>query len=185
MDPVAPAPTETRIDPDLEVTVANQALTLSRWFDAPRERVWKAWTDPERLASWWGPHGFTNPTAIAEARPGGRLRIVMRSPDGVDYPVVGEFVEVDPPSRIVFTDTADEAPAEWRSTLDSFRTATPAGTPLRMIVTVSFEERDGGTQLTIVSEFASDDDRDAVMRMGAVSGWSESLDKLETLLRAT
>jgi uncharacterized protein YndB with AHSA1/START domain len=184
MDPVAPAPTDTRIDPNVDVTVADRSLTLSRWFDVPRERVWNAWTDPEQIAAWWGPHGYTNPTAVAEARAGGRLRIVMRSPDGIDYPVVGEFVEVDPPSRLVFTDRADEAPAEWRATLDSYRTATPAGAPLRMVVTVSFEERDGGTQLTVATEFTSDDDRDAVMRMGAVSGWSESLEKLETHLRA-
>lgn len=184
MDPVTPAPTETRTNPNVEVTVGDRSLTLSRWFDAPRDRVWRAWTDPEQLAKWWGPHGYTNPTAIAEARPGGKLRIVMRSPEGIDYPVTGEFVEVDPPSRLVFTDVADEAPAEWRETLDSYRTATPAGSPLRMVVTVSFEERDGGTELTIATAFASDDDRDAVLRMGTVSGWSESLEKLETFLQA-
>jgi uncharacterized protein YndB with AHSA1/START domain len=184
MDPVAPAPTETRIGPDVDVAVADRLLTLSRWFDAPRERVWTAWTDPSQLAAWWGPHGYANPAAIAETHPGGRLRIVMRSKDGIDYPVVGEFVEVDPPSRLVFTESADEAPDEWRATLDAYRSATPAGTPLRMVVTVSFEERDGGTQLTVATTFTSDDDRDAVMRMGAVSGWSESLEKLETLLLA-
>ena len=93
----------------------------------------------------------------------------MRSPEGVDFPVVGEFLEVDPPSRIVFTDdVADEAPAEWRARLDGNRPSS----------------QDGGTLLSVRDTFASDEDRDAIMRHGAVSGWSESMERLEALVTA-
>lgn len=172
-------------DPRVGVAVTERAFTLTRWFDAPRERVWRAWTDPNELAAWWGPHGYTNPAVEADFRPGGRLRIVMRSPDGVDFPAVGEILAVDPPSRLVFTDDiGDEAPAEWRARLDRNRPSSAAGSPLRMVVEVTFEERDGGTLLTVTDSFASDEDRDAIMRDGAVIGWSESMERLEALVTA-
>jgi uncharacterized protein YndB with AHSA1/START domain len=182
MDTVPPA---AQTDPRVEVTLTNRSFTLTRWFDAPRERVWRAWTDPRELAMWWGPHGFTNPEVEADFRPGGKLRIVMRSPDGVDFPVIGEFLEVDPPSRLVFTDdVTDQAPAEWRTNLDRNRPSSPPGSPLRIVVEVSFIERDGGTLLTVTDTFASDEDRDAIMRDGAVAGWSESMERLEALVTA-
>lgn len=175
----------TSMDPRAEVAVDDRGFTMTRWIDAPRERVWRAWTDPGQLAQWWGPHGYTNPVAEADVRPEGRLRIVMRSPDSVDFPMSGQFLDVDPPSRLVFTDeVGDEAPAVWHETLDGYRPSLPPGSPLRITVTVTFEERDGGTLLTIANAFASDEDRDAVMRMGAASGWSESLEKLEALVTA-
>jgi uncharacterized protein YndB with AHSA1/START domain len=179
--PTLAAPT----DPRVEVALADRSFTLTRWFDAPRERVWRAWTDPRELAAWWGPHGFTNPEVEADIRPGGRLRIVMRSPEGVDFPAVGEFLEVEPPSRLVFTDDiTDQAPAEWRASLDRNRPSSPAGSPLRIVVAVSFIERDGGTLLTVTDTFASNEDRDAIMRDGAVAGWSESMERLEALVTA-
>jgi uncharacterized protein YndB with AHSA1/START domain len=179
-------PTQTMsIDPRVEVALDDHAFTLTRWFDAPRDRVWRAWTDPRELAQWWGPHGYTNPEVEADFRPGGRLRILMRSPEGVDFPAVGEFLEVDPPSRLVFTDdVGDEAPAEWRARLDRNRPSSPPGSPLRMVVEVTFEERDGGTLLIVTDSFASDEDRDAIMRDGAVAGWSESMERLEALVTA-
>lgn len=179
--PPSPAPSDARV----EVALGDRAFTLTRWFDASRDRVWRAWTDPAQLAIWWGPHGFTNPEVEADFRPGGKLRIVMRSPDGVDFPAVGEILEVDPPSRLVFTDDiTDQAPAEWRARLDRNRPSSPPGSPLRMIVEVTFEERDGGTLLTVVDTFASNEDRDAIMRDGAVAGWSESMERLEALVAA-
>lgn len=172
-------------DPRVEVDVAERSFTLTRWIDAPRERVWRAWTDPRELAAWWGPHGYTNPVVKADFRPGGELRILMRSPENVDFPMVGEFIAIEPPSRLVFTDDiSDNAPAEWRARLDRNRPSQPAGSPLRMVVEVTFEERDGGTLLTVTDTFVSDEDRDAIMRDGAVSGWSESMERLEALVTA-
>jgi uncharacterized protein YndB with AHSA1/START domain len=181
----SPPTTPTLTDPKVQVEVADRAFTLVRWFDAPRERVWRAWTDPAELAQWWGPHGYTNPVTETDVRPGGSLRIVMRSPEGTEFPVTGQYLEVDPPSRIVFTDVlSDEMPAEWRARIDRYRPSSAPGTPLRITTTVTFEERDGRTLLTIRNVFLSDEDRDAVMRDGAAAGWAESLERLDTLVTA-
>ena len=84
-------------------------LVLTRVFDAPRELVFKAWTDAKRVAQWWGPHQFTNPVCELDARPGGAIRIHMRGPDGTVYPMTGVYQEVVEPERIVFTSAALDA----------------------------------------------------------------------------
>ena len=78
-------------------------LNITRTFDAPRELVFDAWTDPKHLAQWWGPHHFTNPRCEFDARPGGAIHIDMRGPDGTIYPMKGEVKEIVRPSRLVFT----------------------------------------------------------------------------------
>src|SRR5436309_7085220 len=74
--------------------LATRELTITRVFDAPRALVFKMWTEPAHMAQWWGPHGFTNPVCEMDVRAGGRLRIVMRAPDGVEYPMSGTFREI-------------------------------------------------------------------------------------------
>ena len=81
-------------------------LALTRVFDAPRELVWKVWTDPKHVARWWGPRGFTNPVCELAVRPGGAIRIHMRGPDGTVHPMTGVYLEVVEPQRIVFTRAA-------------------------------------------------------------------------------
>ena len=87
--------------------LADREIVVVRVFDAPRALVFKAWTDPKRLAEWWGPKGFTNPVCEADPRPGGKWRIVMRGPDGADYPHGGQYLEVTPPERIVMTNALE------------------------------------------------------------------------------
>src|ERR1700730_7092158 len=82
---------------------AERELKITRVFDAPREMVFKAWTDPKLLAQWWGPKGFTNPVCELDVRPGGAIRVHMRGPDGTVYPMTGVYQEVVEPERIVFT----------------------------------------------------------------------------------
>jgi uncharacterized protein YndB with AHSA1/START domain len=89
-----------------ENAVAERVLEIRRIFNAPREVVFEAWTNPEQLAQWWGPKGFTNPRCEADARPGGAIHIDMRAPNGAVYPMSGEFREVTPPERLVFTSSA-------------------------------------------------------------------------------
>ncbi|MGA2539857.1 MAG: SRPBCC domain-containing protein, partial [Terracidiphilus sp.] len=79
-----------------ERAVAERVLEISRLFNAPRELVYAAWTDPKQLAQWWGPKGFTNPRCEVDVRPGGKIHIDMRAPDGVVYPMAGAFREVIP-----------------------------------------------------------------------------------------
>ena len=90
-------------------------VTIKRTFNAPRAVVFKAWTDPKQLGQWFGPKGFDNPVCEADARPGGKLKIHMRGPDGAIYPCLGTFHEVVEPERLVFTwadpgDPQDAAP---------------------------------------------------------------------------
>jgi uncharacterized protein YndB with AHSA1/START domain len=84
-------------------------VTITRILDAPRELVFKAWIDPQQVRQWWGPGKFTNPVCELDARPGGAIRIVMRGPNGIDYPMSGTFREIVEPERLVFTAVAEDA----------------------------------------------------------------------------
>ena len=116
---------------------AEREITIIRVFNAPRALVFKAWTDAKELAQWWGPKGFTNPVCELDARVGGAIRIHMRSPDGSVYPMKGEFREIVPPERIVFTNIAVDA----------------ADNPIiEGLTTVTFVERGGKTCGTTCQE---------------------------------
>ncbi len=85
------------------VGAGSHEMLMSRVVAAPRELVWKAWTDPAHLAKWWGPRGFSSPRCEVDLRVGGKLHIDMQRPDGTLHPMIGEFLEVVPPERLVFT----------------------------------------------------------------------------------
>lgn len=148
-------------------------ITMSRHFNAPRDLVYRAWTDPEQLAKWWGPHGFTNPVCETDPRPGGLWRIDMQAPDGTIYPNMGRYLEVVPPERIVYTDVVDDDATAWGDT-----------PPPSSVQTVTFEDVDGGTKVTVVVRVDSPEARDAMVEMGAIAGWSESMERLDALLAA-
>jgi uncharacterized protein YndB with AHSA1/START domain len=142
----------------------TQELTLTRLFDAPRELVFKAWTDSKLVAQWWGPDGFTNPVCELDARPGGAIRITMRGPDGVDYPMAGVFHEIVPPKRLVFTSHAFED-AQGHAQLE-------------VLNTVIFEEQEGKTQLTLHAVVVKATPAVAGPLSGMEAGWRQSLEKL-------
>ncbi|MDB6128711.1 MAG: polyketide cyclase, partial [Verrucomicrobia bacterium] len=81
---------------------SDREAVNTRVLNAPRERVWEAWTNPKHLARWWGPKGFKNTFEVFEPKPGGEWRFVMHGPDGTDYKNYSTFVEVVKPARIVF-----------------------------------------------------------------------------------
>jgi len=143
------------------------SVTLTRVLDAPRALVWKAWTDPKMMAQWFGPRGFTIPFCELDVRPGGSLRIVMRSPDGNDYPMKGEFREVIPPERLVFTNIAVDN--EGKHLLEG-RT------------TVTFAENGGKTTLTLQTHAVGLVPIAPQMLAGMEAGWSQSLDKLTEMV---
>ncbi len=84
-------------------------LVITRIFDAPRELVWQAWTDPKQLVKWWGPKNFTAPVAKIDLRVGGKYLYCMRSPESQDYWSTGTYREVVPPERLVCTDSFADA----------------------------------------------------------------------------
>ncbi len=167
----------------LRGTAASEAV-LTRVIDAPRARVFDAWTDPARLASWWGPHGVTTAVCRTDPRPGGRYRIVMRAPDGTEYPTKGVYTEVVEPARLTFTADLSAHPPEWHDLLRA-SLGEPGGEAVpgpELLTTVTFGEEEGRTSLTIRTRFESPALRDAFVKMGMNEGWSQSLEKLEALL---
>ena len=144
---------------------AERKLKITRVFDAPREVVFKAWTDPKLLAQWWGPKGFTNPVCELDVRPGGAIRVHMRGPDGTVYPMGGKFHEIVEPERIVFTSTAHED-----------ETGEPQ---LEVFNTVTFAEHNGKTTLTLHAVVVKSGPGTATALAGMEQGWTESLERLE------
>ena len=157
---------------------AKGELVITRIFDAPRERVFKAWTDCDRLTRWWGPKGFTAPACRIDPRVGGEYLNSMRSPDGKEFWSTGKFREIREPERIVMTDSfADEqgniVPASYYGMGGDW--------PLEMLVTVTLDEDEGKTKLTLKhsgTDRISDSDRNDMEQ-----GWCESLDKLDESLK--
>jgi len=146
-----------------------QELIASRVFDAPREMVFHAWTEAERLKRWWGPKGFTNPVCEVDARPGGAIRIHMRGPDGNVYPMTGVFQEIVPPERLVFTSSA----------LDE------KGEPLfELLNTVTFADQGGKTKLTLHAMVSKVKPEAAQHLAGMDEGWNMSLDRLTEEVKA-
>jgi uncharacterized protein YndB with AHSA1/START domain len=147
---------------------AEHELVLTRIFDAPRAIVFKMWTDPKHLAEWWGPKGFTNPVCEVDLKPGGALRIVMRAPDGGEYPMKGVFREIVPPSRLVFTNIAVDK--DGHPIIDG-------------LTTVTFAEEGGKTKLTLQTRGVAVVDYAAAYLQGMEAGWTQSLEKLGALVR--
>ena len=140
------------------------SVTLTRIFDAPRALVWKAWTDSKMMAQWFGPRSFTNPVCELDVRVGGSLRIVMRGPDGNDYPMKGVFRQVVPLERLVFSNIATDKDGNHL---------------LEGETTVIFAENDGKTSLTLTTYAAGLVRIASKMLAGMEAGWTQSIDKLE------
>jgi uncharacterized protein YndB with AHSA1/START domain len=149
-------------------------LHITRTFDAPLERVWKAWTEPEHIQKWWGPKGFTSPAAKVDFREGGKYLYCMRGPAGTEFDKDmwsgGEFTEIIPGKKIVATDHFADADGNYVSPKDY---GMPGEWPEEMVVTATFEDLGNGkTKLTLLHT-----GHPAEMADMAKAGWNESLDK--------
>jgi len=129
-------------------------LRLTRVFDAPRRIVFEAWTKAEHLSKWFAPEPLTIPSCEVDLRPGGVFRLVMRTPEGIEYPFEGSFLEVVAPERIVFTGTIHEGNTT--------------------VTTITFTEHAGKTTLTAHQTYAFESDA----TRGAKEGWTRTLDQL-------
>jgi len=154
----------------------DQELVITRVFDAPRDLVWKAWTEPEHVMEWWGPKGFTAPIVKTDFRVGGKSLLCMRSPEGEDYWSTGVYREIVEPEKIVTTDSFSDAQG---NVVPASHYGMSGDWPSELLVTVTFEEDDGKTKLTLRHEGFPDREN----RELAKAGWSESLDKLAEHLR--
>ena len=144
----------------LNADPAELTLVITRVFDAPRELVFKAWTDKQHAMMWWGPKHHPATQVDMDVRPGGRWRHCLKSVEtGKDLWHRGSFLEVVPPERLVFTFAWEEAGKRGLETL----------------VTVKFEELGGQTRMTLhQTPFQSLGERD-----GHGEGWSSAFDRLE------
>ncbi len=144
--------------------MAEHTIVIERELDAPRELVWKVWTDPDEVTKWWGPEHFTTPRDKIEfdLRPGGICRLTMVGPDGQEYPSDGHFGVVEPPARLSFGEQSTDHPM-----IESGET------------TVELVDRGSNrTKLVITSRMICAGE---LIEMAQV-GWSTQLDKLEALL---
>jgi uncharacterized protein YndB with AHSA1/START domain len=157
-------------------------FTITRVFDAPRKLVFQAWTEPKHMKQWWGPHAITNSVCEMDVRPGGKYRIVMRTGDGVEYPMKGIYREVVAPERLVFTNDLSEHPDEWHKMIDPERLKGKGKPTLDGVTTVTFEEENGKTKMTVHMRFERAADRAAHVKFGMPRGWSESFERLGKLL---
>lgn len=166
-------------------SASDRSVVVSRVIDAPREAVFQAWADPQRLAQWFAPEGLTVPRSESDFRVGGRYTLVMRDADGNDFTSTGIYREIDEPERLVYTDSVEQMPSGWTDMVNDAR-GMAHGTPIPDgVVTLTLEDMGGKTKVTFRDDFDSKATRDAFVEMQMVEGLEGSLDNLERLLAGT
>ena len=143
---------------------SDTEVLITREFDAPRDLVFKAMSDPDLIPRWWGPRAYTTTVEKMDFRPGGRWRFINGFPDGSTTAFRGEYREIVPPERIVQT-------FEWEPMAGHIS-----------VETATFTERDGRTLFADRTVFASKEDRDAMIQSGMEKGLRETHDRLAELL---
>jgi uncharacterized protein YndB with AHSA1/START domain len=143
---------------------SDREIVITRVFNAPRQLVFEAWSKPEHLAQWWGLRSLAMAVCEVDFRVGGTWRFVVRGPDGNEFGFRGEYREIVPPERLVYTDSFDGMPGH------------------ESLVTLSFDEQDSKTMLTMLSRYSSVEDRDGHIKSGMEPGMRETLDRLAEYL---
>jgi uncharacterized protein YndB with AHSA1/START domain len=152
---------------DMTNETSDRELMLTRLIDAPREKLYRAWTDATLLKQWFAPLPWTTSHVELDVRPGGASTVVMRSPEGNDMPCPGVYLEVVPNQRLVFTDAYISA---WQ----------PSEKPF-MTVILTFEDEGGKTRYTARVRHWTVADREAHEKMGFHQGWGQCADQLAAL----
>lgn len=142
----------------------NQEIVMTRIFDAPRELVFRAYTDPNLIPHWWGPRSHTTTVDAMDVRPGGMWRYIEHDAAGNEYAFHGVYHSSASPERLVYTFEFEGMPGHV------------------LLATVTFEEHDGKTKLTDRSVFQTVEDRDGMLSSGMEQGANESMDRLAEVL---
>ena len=141
---------------------SDLTLHMKRVLRAPRSLVFRALTEPDELAKWWGPRGFTAPSVEVDLRVGGSYRIAMQPPEGDVFYLEGEFREVDPPTRLAYT----------------FRWEDPDPDDRETVVTLSLRDLGDSTELVFAQSTFAVEGRRALHE----EGWTDALDRLQELM---
>ena len=144
---------------------SDREIVMTRTFDAPRDLVWRAWTERKHINAWWGPKGFTTTTHEMDVRPGGVWRFIMHGPDGTDYPNKIVYTEIVKPERLVYEHGGD-------GHVDD----------VQFQVTVNFANEGGKTTLTMRLLFSSVEECETTKSSGAIEGGKQTLDRLDSHL---
>src|SRR3982750_1024317 len=147
---------------------SDRELVLARMIDAPREKLFRAWTDPELLKQWFAPLPYTTPHAEMDVRPGGSSLIVMRGPDGNEFPNRGVYLEVVENERLVSTDAYTKA---WE----------PSEKPFMTLI-LTFEDEGGKTRYTARVRHWTVEDLETHEKMGFHEGWGRCTDQLAAVV---
>ncbi len=155
----------------MDSSTADREIVISRLINAPRELVFEVWTDVKHLEKWWGPDGFTTTTSEFDFKPGGTWIHTMHGPDGTDFPNEVYYEEIVKPERITYEHGGGD---DIGVTDAAFH------------VTVTFEDEDGKTRLTMLSVFKTKKQRDHVVeKYGAIEGGKQHLANLEEYVLRT
>lgn len=155
-----------------QVRLTGKELVKIREFDAPRDLVWKAWTEQEHIEKWFGPKGFDTRVDHLEFSKGGEIRHTMIGPDGMEYPSRGIFLEIDAPQKLVTTDEFGEGFEQIKGYRD-------VKLPEGMVTTVELEDLGERCRLKLTIAHATEEDRKLHEEMGVVEGWTSTLDCLD------
>lgn len=148
----------------------DRELVLDRYIDAPREQVWRCWTDAEQLVKWFTPAPWKTKSATIDVRAGGSSMVIMQSPEGDEFPNPGIYLEVVPGEKLVFTDAYTEA---WAPSEKPFMTGI-----------LTFSDEGTGTRYRAVVRHWSVEDRKRHEEMGFHDGWNKATDQLEATAKA-
>jgi uncharacterized protein YndB with AHSA1/START domain len=166
----------TERNPAAAGPTTGDELFIERVFDAPREMVYRAWTERDQFVQWWGPDGFTTPHCTIDLRVGGRFHLCMRSAEYGDIWCGGVFHEIDPPSRLVYGDYFTD---EQGNRVPATHYGMSADFPEETLTTITFEDIGGGrTRMTLRQAIPSA----LAEREGAFVGWNQSFDRLAAYL---
>jgi uncharacterized protein YndB with AHSA1/START domain len=154
----------------------DQELLIERIFDVPRERLWQAWTNPQQVKRWWGPKEFTAPYAEIDLRVGGKYLYCMRSPEGKEFWSGGVYRAIVPLEKIVVTDSFTD---EKGNVVPAAQYGMSGDWPLELMVTITFEEQNGKTKMTLRHVGIPAGENLEACRQG----WNQSFDKLAETLK--
>jgi uncharacterized protein YndB with AHSA1/START domain len=151
------------------VSSNDREIVTSRLINAPRELVWKVWTDPKHITNWWGPNGFSTTTSEFNFQNGGTWRFIMHGPDGVDYPNRIVYEDISEPNYLCYRHAGEGDFADTKFEAE-----------------VTFADMNGQTKITLRTIFATAQERDFVVEnYGAIEGAEQTLERFGNFVQTT